>query len=492
MEAKIWTVIYGKYAGFQKKALNLLNAEIKDKYNGYLPFYSADSAEKSLLEESNLIIVGTKSDNSILRVLSESGEINVPEKAQGYSVCVKDSAFNPQRQMMVLCGSDEAGVLYGTVDFVNKYLGYAIYKTGNGYMEYDAYFKTPFTERAPEWCEESYPAVETRGIWTWGHTIYDYRAFFDNMVRLKLNEVVIWNDYAPINAADVLEYAHSLGIKVLWGFAWGWGTDCESSMSLDDESLKRLKAEIIEKYEREYASCGCDGIYFQSCTELRCEYIGDKLIADVVVDFVNDTAGELLKRYPSIRIQFGLHSQSVKDRLEYIKTTDPRVSIVWENCGAFPFYSNDVDHGYESDVGDIDKTIEFTDKISTLRSHDELFGLVLKGMCTLDWSTFEHQPKNIILGERTDRFIARRTAEKHRIWKLRQVNWVRNCDYVQRLVKSLRKGVEVQAVLEDGMLEEEIPLSAAIYAETLWNPDREGREILAEVMKYPCVKIANI
>ena len=210
---------------------------------------------------------------------------------------------------------------------------------------------------------------------------------------------------------------------------------------------------------------------------------------------MNDTAGELLDRYPELHIQFGLHSQSVKERLEYIKRVDSRIMIVWENCGAFPFYSNDVDHGYESDVGDIDETVDFVEKISTLRAPDEPFGLVLKGMCALDWSTFEHQSENIILGERTNRFILERTAEKHRIWKLRQVNWVRNCDAVARLTKSLvnkRSDLNIQALIEDGMLEAEIPLPAAIYSAALWNPRRSGEEILSEVMKYPCVKVANI
>lgn len=39
----------------------------------------------------------------------------------------------------------------------------------------------------PDFELNSRPAVKNRGIWTWGHVIYDYRSFIDNMVMLKLN-----------------------------------------------------------------------------------------------------------------------------------------------------------------------------------------------------------------------------------------------------------------------------------------------------------------
>jgi hypothetical protein len=265
-------------------------------------------------------------------------------------------------------------------------------------------------------------------------------------------------------------------------------------MGLDPESMKALKAEIIERYEREYSDCGADGIYFQSCTELREEYIGDKLIAEVVVDFVNDTAGELLARYPDLHIQFGLHSKSVEKRLEYIAKVDSRVMIVWENCGTFPF-SSDLDHGFEKDYPPIDKTLEFTRKIATLRSPDELFGVVFKGVCTLDWSNFKHQENNIILGERSKSFIKNRAEEKHRILNYRQAGWIRHPEYVVSVVKELvdlRQINTIEIVIEDGIFEQEISLPAALYAETLWNPERDGRDILCEVCKFPCVTIANI
>ena len=491
---KRWIVIYGKYSGLEKKALNLINETVFDHYKSYLSFYSADEIKGELLSGNDLIIVGTKEDNRLLAELLSKGVVAEPEGEQGYSIEIKSSYWNSENQMMVVAGYDESGVLYGAVDFINKYCGNIIYKNGKYPMEYDAYFKSPFSEKAPEWKQVSKPSVKTRAIWTWGHCIYDYRGFFDNMVRLKLNEIVIWNDYAPINAKEIVDYAHGLGIKVIWGFAWGWGTDCSRSMGLDSESMQSLKKEIIAKYEREYRDCGADGIYFQSCTELTEEYIGDKLIAEVVVDFVNDTAGELLSRYPDLHIQFGLHSKSVEKRLQYIAKVDPRVMIVWENCGVFPF-SNSLDHGFEKDYPPIDSTVEFTKKIAALRSGDELFGVVFKGICTLDWSNFKHQEENLILGEKSKAFIRKRAEEKHRILNYRQCGWIRHPEYVQRVVKELvdlRETNTIQVVLEDGIFEYEIPLPAALYAETLWDCERDGRDILCEVSKIPGVTIANI
>lgn len=490
-----WLVVYGKYEGLEKKALNLIHATVFDFYKRYLPFYKTDKVTDEILEHYNLILVGTVSDNMFLKecmgeICSESAG-----EEQSFFISVKASKWNRENQMILICGCDERGVLYGAVDFMNKYCGSAIYKTGFGDMEHRIYFEKPFHEKLPEWELVSSPSVKERAIWTWGHTIYDYKAFLEHMVLLKLNEIVIWNDFVPINADDIVDYAHSLGIKVIWGFAWGWDTDCRTSMGMTEQDLSTLKESIVNKFEREYAGCKGDGIYFQSCTELYDESIGGKLIAEVVVDLVNRTGRELLKRYPDLRIQFGLHANSVKNRLEYIAKVDERITIVWENCGEFPFFSNTADHRNEKDITELTSTLDFLKQICTLRGASENIGFVLKGMTSLDWSTFRHQDENIIVGENSKAFIASRTEEKHKIWKLRQANWVYNCDNVQRVVSCIVREngkAIVQGLIEDGMFESEISLPAAIYAEILWNCNAEAKEITAEVLKFPCVKTANL
>lgn len=490
-----WVIIAESYTGLIRKGLGVLNKTIMDFYQDYLSVYTVDDIEEGILEGCNLILVG-QNDSPLIRQLIEKEEITPCQKAQGYTIRIADSIWNTEKQMVVIAGSDIYGVLYGCVDFCNQYCGSRIYRSGSVVDDlHKEYFEKPFHEKLPEWNVTTAPAVAERGIWTWGHVIYDYRRFFENMMMLKLNEVVIWNDFAPINARDIADYAHELGIKLIWGFPWGWGTDCRTSAKLDDESLKELGYQIVAKYEKEYAHSGCDGIYFQSFTELGSAYIGDKLIAETVVDFVNDTAGMLLEKYPDLHIQFGLHAESVRNHTQFIAKVDPRVYIIWENCGSFPFQGVNAHHGDETQVGDLQATKEFVEKIAVLRGREDKFGAVLKGMTALDWGKFRHQKPGLIMGERSQRFIRQMTEDKNRIWKSRQSYWIRHVEYLREVVKSLIKDkdyVNVQELVEKGMFEAAIPLPVAIYAETLWNCDRPGMETVLEVMKYPCVEMANL
>ncbi|MBO4594478.1 MAG: hypothetical protein J5697_02110 [Clostridia bacterium] len=495
MENK-WIVVYGKYEGLEKKALNLINATVSDLYKNYLPFYRANDIDRKTLYDNNLIIVGTITDNKYLKEYADNGNLKIIPEEQAFSISVDESRFNKDKQSIAILGYDEKGVLYGAVDFINKYCGDLIYKAGIGDLQDRIYFESPFKNKAPKWSYSSAPSVKERAIWTWGHVIYDYRSFFDNMVLLKLNEIVIWNDYAPINADDIVDYAHSLGIKVIWGFAWGWDTDCKTSMRMTEKGIEELKENIINRFEIEYAHRKGDGIYFQSCTELGDEYIDGRLIAAAVVDLVNKTGRKLLEKYPDLKLQFGLHATSVKNKLEYIAQVDERITIVWENCGeAFPFINNIADQKTEKQVSDIPIDADFLKKICTLRGENEKIGFVLKGMSGLDWTTFSHQPENIVLGEKSDSFIDNRLSERRKIWKLRQANWIYNCEKARETVKLITenaKDVNVQGLIEDGMFEKEIPLPAAIYAETLWDSEKSGKDILNEVIKFPCVKAANI
>ena len=174
---------------------------------------------------------------------------------------------------------------------------------------------------------------------------------------------------------------------------------------------------------------------------------------------------------------------------------DPRVYIVWENCGCFPFESEFADVGDENNPGDLAATREFVEKITVLRGKEDRFGAVLKGMCALDWSTFIHQQPAQILGVRSNQFIAKRSNRQSKIWKYRQGNWVRYVENVRLIVQSMVKDkdyMNIQGLVEDGMFESHISLPVAIYAETLWDCQKDGMETVQQVMKYPCVAMANM
>jgi len=484
---KRWVLVIDGYEGLLQKAVNFLSGTVSEYLNYVLPVKGIDEVSDDTLGQNNIIAVGLTAENRILKLCQDRSKIVVPDKAEGYSVYVGESVYNPEAQMIAIAGFDAPGVLYGCMDFCNRYCGSILYKTGYIYAE--RYFERGFQKELPEWSTSVAPAIGTRAIWTWGHVIYDYRKFFDNMAQLRLNEAVIWNGHVPLNARDVVEYAHSLNIKVIWGFAWGWANGCNElvkTMNLD--TLPQLKENILQTFENEYADTNADGIYFQSFTETSTEQIGGKSIAQIVTELVNDVAGTLLERHPGLHIQFGLHATSVKNHLDVLKNVDSRIHIVWEDCGAFPYsYSPEETEGFE-------ETLQLTGQLLRLRGEKEHFGVVLKGMMNLDWTSFERFSDSFILGERTGTFLRKRQREKDRVWKLVQSGWLQNGECVRKTVELIaREGKDaiVEALVEDALLENKITLPVAVYAELLWTPQTDVASIIGDVAKYPCVEFAN-
>lgn len=389
----------------------------------------------------------------------------LPANAYRMQVC----EATEQGQQVCLSGADENALMYACMDFVNVYLEKAAQSDTN---------VTPYYRRAifaedplPTVDQVSAPAVLHRGLWTWGHAIYDVRSYLEHMARLKLNEVIIWNDFLPVNAREVVEIAHSLGIRVIWGYAWGWDTGINLDLS-DASALARAADAVVEKYEREYARAEGDGLYFQSFTETAEERVNGRLIAEVVVDWVNGIASRILERHPQLRLQFGLHASSVKKHLEHIARTDPRIEIIWEDCGDFPY------HYMPSHQSDPQGTRDFTERMLSLRP-GTVTGAVLKGMICLDWGTFKHQAGPLVLGHADEKTILARREQIRPIWRQIQAEWMTWGAVCQAMVRQLAATpVALYALLEDGLFERYIPLPAAIFAELLWNPKADFSELL--------------
>ncbi|MBO4262890.1 MAG: hypothetical protein J5903_03800 [Clostridia bacterium] len=296
-----------------------------------------------------------------------------------------------------------------------------------------------------------------------------------------MNEAVIWNDHAPINAKEIVSLAHEYGIKVVWGYAWGWTTDCKKTLAeYSDEKREELKRGIIEVYENEYADTGADGIYFQTFTETETETANGRSVAEIAVELVNGAAAALLEKHPELHVQFGLHATSVKTRLDVIKNVDPRVYIVWEDCGAFPF------NYYPEKTENFDETCSFTEKLLSLRGKNEKFGAVLKGTYKLDWTAFRHIAGRYILGERTENFIRGRREEKRELKRYIEARWKSNADYARKLIRLIaekNKDGIIEFLYEDGLLEDEICPSIAFCAAALWTPDVKTEELLEKAEK---------
>ena len=461
-----WILTFDGRDKLIKTATELLSREMASRVGYVLPVVPLGELSAADREQNNVAVI-CRAGGDAEKKCRASGATKTPAASESYSIFVGRSAFSGDRQMIAVTGRDGRGALYGCVDLINKYLSRA---------------DVSLDEELPEWKIAASPAIKTRAVWTWGHVVYDYRGFFENMARLRMNEIIIWNDVPPMNAADVVGCAHSYGIKVIWGFAWGWSTKCREELEkLDHASLSALKAQIASTYENVYAKMPGDGIYFQSFTELSLGTVGGKSVAEIVTPLVNDVSKTLLSRHPKLEIQFGLHATSVKERLDAIKTVDPRVRIVWEDCGAFPF-----DYDPEKTDG-FDETLGFVEKTTVLRGKNEKYGAVVKGMLNLDWSTFEHFRESYILGERTRGFIEKRAAEKEEKWRDATRSWLKNAEFARKtvaLIAEKNRGAVIEALIEDAMLEHSIKLPAALLSEIMWSPETSARELIEAASAY--------
>ena len=304
-------------------------------------------------------------------------------------------------------------------------------------------------------------SIKNRGIWTWGHVIYDYRAFFKNMVRLGFNRIVIWNDIRPLNAKAVLDEAHRNGIKLIWGFSWGWMDKCgENVRNIGAERMNALQSEILVEFEN-YRDICADGIYFQSFTETDSESINGVSIADAAVGLVNSAADGIFKIMPDIELEFGLHATSVKNSLDIIAKTDERIRIVWEDCGAFPF-------DYDAhNIDGFEKTCDFVKKILFLRGENEKCGFVLKGMTKLDWSRFEYHTEPYEIGTADADFIAARAKEKEPLWEYVTDGWEKNGEYARQMINLISQNslATADGLIEDGMFEYEIKRPPVMFSQ---------------------------
>ena len=432
-----------------RRAVAELSELILDYTYEYPVCYTADTDAD--LTDYTRIYVGTRASNPY--IAAHGAQTLTYE--QEYLLTVAD-------ETVTIEGYDEAGVLYGCLDFYNKYL------IRLEYPHNDHYRVNSMEKKWPDFTLCSRPSVKERGLWTWGHVIYDWRGYLDNMVKLKMNTLVVWNDYVPVNAAEMVAYAHDCGIKVIWGYAWLWDTDCKK-IGLDH--LEDYSEEIYAKYEREYRHLGGDGIYFQTVTEHNEEVIDGIVLADAVTRFVNKTAALFYEKEPELEIQFGLHATSVKSKLEYLKNVDPRIRIVWEDCGAFPFSY------IPNDVERFAQTQEFVSEIAVLRGASDRFGTVTKGLTKLDWRAFAHPQGPLYAGVSSREVRENRIVRKRKIWRYLQAFWMIRANYALEAIRQMARVKEgelmLTALVEDGMFEENIMYPVALYAEMLWDAEAE-------------------
>jgi hypothetical protein len=472
-----WTLLYGSYEGVEQFAVN----ELQRMAQRNLPYVlEILPISRTPGPKRNLILVGTPAANPKIAELGQKGLLKLPTHAQGYTIACLKSPWQADIRLIVVAGTDPAGVLYG-VEELNKKLA-VLFTQDLRPGELRANF-----DGLPEFGLTDAPLIENRGIWTWGYVIYDYRRSLDNMARLKMNRVTVWNDVPPVNCRQYIEYAHSRGIKVILGYSWGYAL---ARLDPTSPAHRRLvKADVLKNYEEHYNNLGMDGIYFQNFTEQGNTMIGGKSIAALACEWVNDMARALLEKQPSLRLEWGLHASSVQEHFSDLKSLDRRVAIVWEDAGGMPFsYDPEaslsaVKAAREAKVPD--PTLDYSKKLATFRPGSE-FAMCAKGWTQLRWPTESEPHGSFILGERTHEFIANRLRERQPRWDYVNAKWIENYPVAMRFYRELREATHtpmtVVGLIDDGMFEERIQVSAALLGEMLWNPKRDEKAVLDAAM----------
>lgn len=472
-----WKILYSSFDGLQRRAVELLSKEA-GKYiirqEGKYSIYVLPCEKEGTTPYQNAIVVGLYKDSPLIQRLVKATELD----GKDYVVKFVPNPDDDGAYLAIITANDEQSLYYGAVEFCYDYP----YQNGARHGGLCI----------PQWCYDqkmwmydydisARHAFGTRGIWTWGQVINDYRSFVQTAAKLKLNQVIIWNEFVPVNAKDFVDYAHSFGIKVIFGFAWGWQTSCREITSIDDKFLASTKQQVLHEYETNYASLDCDGIYFQSFTELNTDTIGGRVVADVVTDFVNDVAGQLLQRHPNLKLLFGLHATSVKNHLDSIKHVDERIEIVWEDCGSFPF-------AYFPTVTNEDEfvqTLDLTAQILALRPNAPT-SFVFKGLMTVDWESFAHQSGPYVIGQNATEVSEFDRTLKQGIWKEFDANWLQYGDYAQKLFRFVLQhagsNVAVYMCSEDGF-NAGGSLSEKICAELFFDPNCPYGEILKKAYR---------
>jgi hypothetical protein len=470
-----WSLLYGSYEGVEEFAVNELQRMIQRSLPYVLEILPASRAPDA---GRNLILIGTPAGNPRITELGRQGLLNLPVQPQGYTIACLKPPSQAGRRIIVVVGTDSAGVLYGVMEFNKKLAAFATH---------DKQLREAF-DALPEFTLTQAPVIENRGIWTWGYVIYDYRRFFDNMARLKMNRLTVWNDVPPVNCRQFIEYAHSRGIKVVLGFSWGYALAKLDPANPDH--LRLIKEEVLANYDKYYQNLGMDGIYFQTFTEQSNTTLGGRTIASLACDWVNDIARALLLKHPALRIEWGLHASSIRDHYPDLKALDPRVAIMWEDAGDIPF-SYDPEAPSPDDASAADATLDYAKKLATFRPDSE-FEMCAKGWIQMRWQTESEPHGSFIIGERAHEFIRDRLRERQTRWDYVNAKWAANFPVALRFYREIRKTTSapmtVVGLIDDGMFEEQIQFSAALLGEMLWNPKRDPAELLAAALN-PCCRI---
>ena len=480
MKQNDWKIIYsGNYEGITKRAINLLSKEagrllIREEmvYSIYVLPCEREGCEVSKCA----FFIGLYDESDTIRRYIAPDEL--PEG--GFAIKVVRNPDDEDGRFVFLTARSELELFYSVVSFLDDYVNMHAPYGGANIMP-DLIFNSPISEGF----YSEVPDHKIRSIFTWGHSINSYRDYIDNMARVKLNEVIIWNDYIPLNIEEIIDYAHSYGIRVVLGYSWGWREIGNKATEITEETINNLKNLIVRTYREQYAPVKCDGIYFQSFTERNEERVGGRLISEMVTEMVNDVAQQLWQITPDLRLIFGLHASSVKNRLAEISKVDPRIEILWEDCGSFPFNYSSLAPTEQA----FEETLDFVKQILNIRGGRGV-GFAFKSIMMLDWTKVVRQTGPYVMGENAPEIADHDRRLRAKSWRRYAANWMTNGTYAHKMMEFIRENqLTDTAMCIAGTFDGGIYLPFALYAQMFRKNAPTYAPVLNSVAKRPCIRV---
>jgi len=388
-------------------------------------------------------------------------------KPQEYSISIPTG-----NDAACVVGGDDRAVLYGTMDLIHEHV------------------KELLNGEAVEVRDK--PRIAIRGIWTWGGRIYNYERFIDNMARWKFNSLILWHRFPPANAKELVQYAHARGIELIWGYTWGWGLPvCPS----DPIELAQWKDHVLKTYSEIYANTGGDGVYFQTFTEVGsktqfCRFGSKcpngcllKSAGELLADWVNPIVEAFTREFPGVKIYCGVHAGAFRNELRDVAKVDQRAVVMWEDAGSFPFAY----HPWSVDENSFRETAQFVGQLARSQRQEAnsantaLTGataFVFKGMVA-GWGGLA--PMHI-----EDEALLQRLAEQRAtFWQPYERSWRENAPYEFQMVRIIENAPvaekAIYGLIEDALFEMRQWLPVVLFAESLWNPHRDARELIQKL-----------
>ena len=325
--------------------------------------------------------------------------------------------------------------------------------------------------------------IDHIGLWTWGGRVFNWKKYLDNMHFSGMDTVVLWHDKVPVGAREIQAYAHSLNIRVLWGFNWSWNSPVCLNSECDSAEWRENVLKIIRQ---EYAPINPDGICFQvGGTEFggKCRFdceVCRKSAANGVgalfVKFAGSIIDAVKKEFPDLYISAGAHLGGVHKSFEELKAFDPSINIMWEDLPGPENYI-EVPFAYNWDPQETaltNRTIDMIRKMCQLREKEEDVAFVIKGF-PYRWGG--HDP---MLLEDFDLEVLAGVFEN---------KWSQAAVYCEKrladaltvfriIAESPARSKTVLMLVEHGLWEYKRYYAAMLINEALHNPFRDPREVI--------------